>query len=167
MVTSRACDTTGGVHPNAARVQQLLADAGSTATVVELVVSAHTSAEAAAALGVDVAQIAKSLVFGAGDAAVLVVASGADRVDTVRLAEVTGTTITRADPATVRAATGYDVGGVSPVGLPSGLAVLVDEALATHDVVWAAAGTPTAVFPASFAELLRIAGGQPADVRVR
>ena len=155
------------MHSDAARVQRLLREAGSAADVVELPSSTHTSAEAAAVLGVDVAQIAKSLVFRAGDGAVLVVASGADRVDQQRLGEHLGTAIARADATAVREATGYDVGGVSPVGLPPALPVVVDTALAAYPVVWAAAGTGNAVFPTTYDELLRLTGGEPADVRTR
>jgi prolyl-tRNA editing enzyme YbaK/EbsC (Cys-tRNA(Pro) deacylase) len=153
------------MDPAAARVQELLRAAGATGDVVELDASTHTSADAAAALGVDIAQIAKSLVFRAGDGAVLVVASGVDRVDAQRLGAVVGAAISRADPAAVRDATGYDVGGVSPVGLPPSLPVVIDQALAAYDVVWAAGGTGNAVFPTTYDELLRITGGTAADVR--
>ncbi len=155
------------MHPAAARVQELLRAAGASGQVVELDASTHTSADAATALGVDIAQIAKSLVFRAGDGAVLVVASGIDRVDAERLGHAVGAPISRADPATVREATGYDVGGVSPVGLPPSLPVVVDTALSAYDVVWAAAGTGNAVFPTTYDELLSITGGLPGDVRQR
>ena len=155
------------MHPTAVRVQELLRAVGAPGDVVELDESTHTSAEAAAALGVDVGQIAKSLVFRTATGGVLVVASGADRVDTARLGEHLGTTITRADPAAVMELTGYQVGGVSPVGLPESLPVVVDTALSAYDVVWAAAGTANAVFPATYDDLLRITGGRAADVRVR
>ena len=123
--------------------------------------STRTSAEAAAALGVEVGQIAKSLVFLADGGPVMVVASGADRVDTAKLsAHLGGAAITRADADAVRAATGYPIGGVSPAGLDRSLPVLVDRALAGFDEVWAAAGTPNAVFPTTFDELLVIAGGR-------
>jgi prolyl-tRNA editing enzyme YbaK/EbsC (Cys-tRNA(Pro) deacylase) len=155
------------MHPNVARVQQALAAAGSAARVVELPDSTRTSAEAANALGVEVGQIAKSLIFLANDKPVMVVASGADRVDTARLsARLGGAQILRADADAVRDATGYPIGGVSPAGLDGTLTVLIDQALAGFDVVWAAGGTPRAVFPTSFGELLRITGGEPADVRV-
>jgi prolyl-tRNA editing enzyme YbaK/EbsC (Cys-tRNA(Pro) deacylase) len=155
------------MHANVARVQRALAAAGSAAQVQELSDSARTSAEAANALGVEVGQIAKSLIFLAPDKPVMVVASGADRVDTKRLsAHLGGAKINRADADAVRAATGYPIGGVSPAGLNGDVIVLVDRALSAFDVVWAAGGTPNAVFPTTFAELLRITGGEPADVRV-
>jgi prolyl-tRNA editing enzyme YbaK/EbsC (Cys-tRNA(Pro) deacylase) len=154
------------LHRNAARVQTALAAAGSPAIVRELPESAHSSAEAAAALGVDVGQIAKSLVFMADGEPVLVVLRGADRLDPVRLgAHLGAAKVQRADAASVRDATGFPIGGVSPVGHADGLRVVVDQALAEYAVVRAAAGTPHAVFPTSFAELLAVAGGEPADVR--
>ena len=130
--------------------------------------STRTSQEAASALGVAVGQIAKSLVFLADGEPVMVVASGADRVDTGRLAAHVGVmSIGRADAERVRAATGYPIGGVSPAGLDVRLRVLIDRALAPFDVVWAAAGTPNSVFPTTFAELLRVNGGEEADVSER
>lgn len=130
--------------------------------------SARTAQEAADALGVEVGQIAKSLVFVAGEQPVLVVASGSDRVDTKRLgALLSGATIQRADADIVRAATGYPIGGVSPVALPSDLIVFVERALEPFSVVWAAAGTPHAVFPTTYGELLKLTGGEPSDVRVQ
>jgi len=154
-------------HPNAERVQAALAAAGSTARVRELAESTRTADEAATALGVEVSQIAKSLVFLADGEPVLVVASGADRVDTAALGQALGgRRITRASAEAVRAATGYPVGGVSPAGLPPQLPVLVDSALSRYAVVYAAAGTPHAVFPTSYDELLRLTRGQPSEVRV-
>jgi prolyl-tRNA editing enzyme YbaK/EbsC (Cys-tRNA(Pro) deacylase) len=147
-------------------VQAALAAAGSGALVRELPESAHTAADAAAALGVEEAQIAKSLVFLADDEPVLVVLRGVDRVDPARVGAVLGAAkVRRGDADTVRAATGFAIGGVSPVGYREGLRVLIDPALARHPVVWASGGTPNAVFPTSFAELVAISGGEPADVR--
>lgn len=152
----------------AARVQAALAAAGSTAQVRTLPDSTRTAAEAAAALGVEVGAIAKSLVFLADGQPVLVVASGADRVDIERLgAALRGRRITRADADAVRAATGYPIGGVSPAALPDSLPVFVEQALADHRVVWAAAGTPRSVFPTTYDELLQITGGTSSDVRAR
>jgi prolyl-tRNA editing enzyme YbaK/EbsC (Cys-tRNA(Pro) deacylase) len=154
------------LHRNAARVQAALTAAGSSAVVRELPDSARSSAEAAAALGVDVGQIAKSLVFVADGEPVLVVLRGADRLDPDRLARHLGAAqVRRADANTVRTATGFPIGGVSPVGHADGLRVVVDVALGAYPVVWAAGGTPHAVFPTSFSELLATSGGEPADVR--
>lgn len=156
------------LHRNAARVQAALSAAGSSATVTELPESAHSAAEAAAVLGVEVGQIAKSLVFVADGVPVLVVLSGADRLDPTRLGAHLGAAhVGRADAEAVRAATGFPIGGVSPVAHPPGLVVLVDRAVADHDVVWAAAGTPRAVFPTSFTELLEVTDAVPVDVRQR
>lgn len=153
------------LHRNARRVQTALLAAGSDAAVRQLPESAHTAAEAAAALGVTEAQIAKSLVFMADGAPVLIVLRGADRLDPTRLAAHLGAArVRRADPDAVRAATGYPIGGVSPLG-HYGLRVLVDQGLADEGEIWAAAGTPNCVFPTSFAELVRVAGAEPADVR--
>lgn len=148
------------------RVQAALDAAGSPARVHELTESTRTSAEAAAALGVEVAQIAKTLVFLADGRAVIVVASGSDRVGTAALAQALGAGhIERPDADTVRRATGYPIGGVSPLGLPAGLDVVVDRGLEPHDPIWAAAGTPNAVYPTTFPELLRMTGGRVVDVR--
>jgi Cys-tRNA(Pro) deacylase len=154
------------MHPNAVRVETALAEAGSSARVTVLPDSAHTAPEAAAALGTAVEQIAKSLVFMVDEHPVVVVLRGSDRVDVERLRRHLGAQrVKRADAEAVRRATGYPIGGVSPVGLGRQVDVLVDEALGRHDTVWAAAGTPRAVFESSFAELLRVSGGAAADVR--
>ena len=116
------------LHRNAARVQAALVAAGSGAVVRELPASAHTSAQAATALGVKVDQIAKSLVFVADGQPVLIVLCGADRLDPARLARHLGANgVRRADADTVREATGFPIGGVSPVGHAAGLRVLVDQ----------------------------------------
>lgn len=152
------------MHKNAQAVQDALRTAGSPADVVELVDSTRTSAEAAAALGVEVGQIAKSLVFVADGVPVVVVLCGSDRLDTEKLGRHLGArAVTRADADTVRSATGFPIGGVSPVGHTA--RVVVDRGLGRYDVVWAAAGTPNAVFPTSFEELVAVAGADVADVR--
>jgi prolyl-tRNA editing enzyme YbaK/EbsC (Cys-tRNA(Pro) deacylase) len=154
------------LHRNAERVQRALRDAGSDAEVRELPDSAHTSQEAAAALGVGVDQIAKSLVFVADGQPVLIVLRGSDRLDPNRLAAHVGADrVTRADADTVRQATGFPIGGVSPVSNRPGLRIVVDQGLSACPVVWAAAGTPNAVFPTTFEELIAVAGGEAGDVR--
>ena len=158
--------------PAVTRVRATLAAAGATAAadgVRVLDAAARTAAQAAEQLGVTPAQIANSLVFvaGAGDRdwPVLVLASGGHRVDTAKVAAlVRAERVRRADPETVRAATGVAIGGVAPVGHPQPLPTLVDTALEQYDEVWAAAGHPHAVFPTTYAELVRITGGTPADV---
>lgn len=154
------------LHRNARRVQEALQAAGSPALVRELAESARTVAEAAAALKVEEGQIAKSLVFVADGRPVLAVLSGVDRLDTQRLGRHLGAArVGRADADVVRAATGFPIGGVSPVGHDGELRIVVDRALAGFETVWAAAGTPHAVFPTTFAELLDVTGGEAADVR--
>ncbi len=153
------------MHPNSERVQRALADAGSAARVVELTDSARTAAEAAAALGVTVGQIANSLVFVADGEPLLVLTSGANRVDTARVGALLGATVRRADAETVRAATGFPIGGVAPVGFPAPVRVLVDKDLLAYETVWAAAGTPHTVFETTGAELVRVTGGTAVAVR--
>jgi len=153
------------MHPNSERVRRALADAGCDAKIVELTDSARTAAEAAAALGVSVGQIANSLVFVADGDPLLVMTSGANRVDTARVGALLGAVVKRADPDTVRAATGFPIGGVAPVGFPAPVRVLVDEDLLAYDTIWAAAGTPHTVFETTGAELVRVTGGTPAAVR--
>jgi prolyl-tRNA editing enzyme YbaK/EbsC (Cys-tRNA(Pro) deacylase) len=127
--------------------------------------SAPTAAAAAAQLGCEVGAIANSLVFDADGAPLLVMTSGAHRVDTSVVAALVGAAVVgRADARSVRAWTGQVIGGVAPVGHPAPIRTLVDAWLAEYDVVWAAAGHPHAVFPTSFDELLRITGGTPAEV---
>ncbi len=124
-----------------------------------------TAAAAAAALGVEVGQIANSLVFDADGDPLLVLTSGAHRVDTGKVAALVGAErVRRASPEFVRAATGQVIGGVAPVGHPAPIRTLVDRALAQYDEVWAAGGVAHAVFPSTFAELVEVTGGEPADV---
>ena len=153
------------MHPSVARVAEILRSAGATGEPVQLQDSTRTAAEAAAALGCDVGAIASALVFTADGEPLLVMTSGAHRVDTAMVAQLLAVEkVARADADTVRSATGYAIGGVAPVGHPAPIRTLVDNALARHEVVWAAAGHPHAVFPTSYDELLRITGGTPADV---
>ncbi len=156
------------MHPSAARVAETLRSLGVPGQVRELPEPAPTAASAAAQLGCDVGAIANSLVFRADDAPLLILTSGAHRVDTSRAASLAGAaSVRRADPDFVRAATGQVIGGVAPVGHPQPLRTLVDVWLEPYDVVWAAAGHAHTVFPTSFAELIRITGGSPADIGVQ
>ena len=124
-----------------------------------------TAAAAAAALGVEVGQIANSLIFDADGARLLVLTSGASRVDTGKVAAIIGAEkVRRASPEFVRAATGQVIGGVAPVGHPAPIRTLVDRALAEFDEVWAAGGIAHSVFPTTFAELVTVTGGDAADV---
>ncbi|MFN3351382.1 YbaK/EbsC family protein [Pseudorhodoplanes sp.] len=151
--------------PGARRVQNLL---GPGFAVVEFAAGTRTSAEAAAAIGCEVAQIAKSLVFRtASGQAVLVVASGVNRVDEKKVGALLGERIERADADFVRSATGYPIGGVAPVGLAGALAVFLDEDLRRYDTLWAAAGTPNAVFQLTADKLAQITRGRFADIAKR
>lgn len=153
------------MHPKVLAVVAALRERGATGEVRVLDESARTAAQAAAALGVEVGAIASSLVFTADGEPVLVLTSGAHRVDTAVVAAVLGaTSVRKADADTVRAATGQVIGGVAPLGHPAPLTTLVDSALAAYDVVWAAAGHAHAVFPTTYDELLRLTGGRSAQV---
>src|SRR5439155_13426903 len=124
-----------------------------------------TAVAAAAALGVQVGQIANSLVFSADGRPVLVMTSGAHRVDTAKVAGLLGVTaLTRATPDVVREHTGQPIGGVAPLGHPKPLQTLVDTALAGYDEIWAAGGIPHAVFPTTYVQLVRLTAGTPAEV---
>jgi Cys-tRNA(Pro) deacylase len=127
----------------------------------------RTAADAAAAVGCDVAQIVKSLVFLADGRPVVALVSGADRLDPARLAAAVGAReVERADGEAVRAATGYAIGGVPPFGHSEALPVLMDRSLLDHDLVWAAAGRPDAVFAVTPADLQRVARAELADLAV-
>ncbi|MEU8261283.1 YbaK/EbsC family protein [Micromonospora sp. NPDC048999] len=159
------------VHPNVQAVQRALDDAGArdgsgAASQVRVLPEAvHTAAAAAEALGVSVGAIANSLIFDADDEPLLVLTSGAHRVDTAGLAASIGVTrLRRATPEFVKRHTGQVIGGVAPVGHPQPLRTLVDTALAAYDEVWAAGGVPRAVFPSTYAELLRITAGAASEV---
>ena len=153
------------MHPSAEKVAGALRELGVTGEVRELPEPAPTAAAAAAQLGCEVGAIANSLVFSADGAPVLVLTSGAHRVDTARVAGLLGAgSVKRADPDFVYAATGQRIGGVAPLGHPRPLRTLVDTWLEPHEVVWAAGGHAHCVFPTTFAELVRITGGTPAGV---
>ncbi|WP_338748415.1 YbaK/EbsC family protein [Janibacter alittae] len=151
-------------HPAVDRVVTALAEYDLHPEVVWLDDAVTTAPLAAAALGVEVGQIANSLVFTLDDEPLLVLTSGAHRVDTTWLGHRLGGTITRASKDTVRAATGQVIGGVAPIGHPAALRTVVDTELERYDQVWAAAGHAKTVFPTSCAELLRITGGTPSPV---
>jgi prolyl-tRNA editing enzyme YbaK/EbsC (Cys-tRNA(Pro) deacylase) len=156
-------------HRNVEQVVAALAAGGADPTrVARMLVlpdAVTTAAAAAEALGVEVGQIANSLVFEADGAPLLVLTSGAHRVDTAKVAALVGAErVRRATPEFVRAATGQAIGGVGPVGHPAPLRTLVDRYLQRYDEVWAAGGIPHAVFPTTYAELVAVTGGEPAEV---
>ena len=159
------------MHPNVRTVQDALENAGAvdgsgTPSAVRVLEGAVTTAAAAAeALGVTVGQIANSLIFSADGEPLLVLTSGAHRVDTKKVAADLGlTALARATPDFVRDHTGQPIGGVAPIGHPKPLRTLVDTALGDYDEIWAAGGIPHAVFPTTYTELVRITGGTPAEV---
>jgi prolyl-tRNA editing enzyme YbaK/EbsC (Cys-tRNA(Pro) deacylase) len=146
-------------------VHDALRAAGIPGDIVVLPDAASTAALAAAALGVEVGAIANSLVFWSDGEPLLVMTSGAHRVDTRALAERLGRErIDRATADQVREATGQAIGGVAPTGHPAPLTTIVDEALAAYPEIWAAGGTPHTVFPLTFAELVALTGGTVASV---
>lgn len=147
------------------RVRAALIAAGHLDTIITTPAGAHTATDAAAAVGCDVAQIVKSLIFRAGDRPILVLASGANRVDLDKLSRMAGEQVVRADPGWVREATGFTVGGVAPVGAPLQPETFLDADLVALDPLWAAAGSPDHVFRTDAAELLRLTGARVADLR--
>ena len=148
---------------SALKVQAVLGDGFE---VLEFDTSTRTAADAAAAIGCTVGQIAKSLIFRAldSDRPVLAIASGSVRVDEARLAELLGEGIGRADAAFVREQTGFAIGGVPPVGHRNESAIFIDESLLAFDSIWAAAGTPNAVFRLTPDDLVRLTGGTVAAI---
>lgn len=158
-------------HPNVQAVQDALESAGAvdgsgrSCRVRMLPDAVHTALAAAAALGVEVGQIANSLIFNADGHPLLVLTSGAHRVDTGKVAAVIGAVqVRRAAPDFVRQHTGQTIGGVAPLGHPKPVRTLVDTELARYEEVWAAGGIPHAVFPTTYDELVRITAGSPAEV---
>jgi len=159
------------LHPNVQAVQDALdaadaRDAAGRPTRVRVLPEAvPTAAAAAAALGVEVGQIANSLLFDADGDPLLVLTSGAHRADTGKLAALIGVArVRRASADFVRAHTGQPIGGIAPLGHPKPVRTLVDTALSAYDEIWAAGGVPQAVFPTTYAELTRITSATPADV---
>ncbi len=161
------------VHPNVQVIQDALDAAGARdaagnpCQVRVLTEPVHTAPAAAAAVGVEVGQIANSLIFDTAGDPLLVLTSGAHRVDTGKVAALLGISkskVRRASAEFVREHTGQVIGGVSPLGHPKPLRTLVDVDLGQHGEIWAAGGIPQAVFPVTYAELVRITAGTPAEV---
>ena len=153
-------------NPSVVRVRSALEAAGIAPAIIELPGAARTAQAAAAYLNCDVGQIANSLVFRAERSGnpLLVMSSGARRVDTTRLAATIGEPVGKADAAFVRERTGFAIGGVAPVGHATRITSYVEKNLAAYRDVWAAAGHPHTVFRLSYAELLRITGGVAVEV---
>ncbi|HEY8416943.1 MAG TPA: YbaK/EbsC family protein [Limnochordales bacterium] len=142
------------------RVRAALQEKGVNTQIVEFEQSTRTAQEAAEAIGTSVGQIVKSLVFVAGGQPFLALVSGANQADTDKLGALMGAPVERADARTVREATGFAIGGVPPVGHTTPLVTFIDEDLLQYDEVYAAAGTPHAIFRITPAELVRITGGR-------
>lgn len=159
--------TTPPLRASADRVRRILHDLGHDAEVVEFAETTRTAAEAAAAIGCSVAQIAKSLVFRAVPSGrpVLVIASGANRVSEKTIAVALGERIERADAEFVRAKTGFAIGGVPPVGHAEPPVTFIDSDLRQFAEIWAAAGTPFAVFRLTPADLAALTGGTVIAIR--
>ncbi|WP_119459162.1 YbaK/EbsC family protein [Rhodospirillaceae bacterium SYSU D60014] len=155
------------LRASADRVRQALRAFGHDVQVVEFAETTRTAAEAAAAIGCAVAQIAKSLIFRAASSGrpVLVIASGANRVNEKTVAAVLGEKLERADADFVRAKTGFAIGGVPPVGHRESPVTFIDEDLRQFDEIWAAAGTPYAVFRLTPADLVSLTGGTVIAIR--
>lgn len=152
----------------AQHVENWLAARGLPGRVREMTASTRTSAEAAAVIGCGVAQIAKSLVFRGRDsgAPLLVIVSGINRVNEKKLARLVGERVSRPDADYVRAVTGFAIGGVPPAGHERGLRTLIDADLLALDPIWAAAGTPVAVFSLTPGELVALTSGEVVDIKI-
>ncbi len=157
------------ISPSAQKVQDALTARGFALAVIELPQSTRTSAEAAQAVGCALGQIAKSIIFRAktSDRAVLVLTSGANRVDEKAVAQLLGEPLGKADADFVRARTGFVIGGVPPVGHAERLVTFIDEDLIQYAEIWAAAGTPNALFKLTPGELVALTAGQVARVKAQ
>ena len=158
---------TDKLSSSAQRVQDTLVGLGYTNQVVEHEQTTRSAREAAQAIGCSVAQIVKSLIFRTQEShrPVLVLASGPNRVNEARLGELVTEAIERADPDFVQAVTGFAIGGVPPVGHRSAMMTFIDEDLMQHPEIWAAAGTPNAVFKLTPAEMAAMTGGQVVNIK--
>ena len=152
------------LHPNAAHVADTLISRGHHGVVVNSPEGTHTAADAAAALGVEVGAIVKSMVFLLDDEPVLLLVSGAHNVHLERTGERLGGRLARADLDTAKHATGQPIGGIAPVGHPTNLDTFVDQDLAGYAELWAAAGHIDTIFRSTYTELLRITAGLAIDV---
>ena len=152
---------------SAQRVQDVLITFGLSNQVMELPASTRSSADAAKAVGCQVGQIAKSIVF-QGEKThqpVLVIASGANRINEQRIQGVLGEPIGKADAEYVRSHTGFVIGGVPPVGHAEKMAIFIDEDLLNYEEIWAAAGTPNAVFRLTPQDLVKVTGGRVVSIQ--
>lgn len=155
------------IHPNARRVQQALDQLKLPCQVVELPSSTRTAVDAANALNCSLGQIVKSLIFITCQTKqpVLIIASGLNRVNTSLIAEQVNESIEKADAEFVKQSSGYPIGGVPPVGLAHSMVTFIDEDLYQYDKIWAAAGTPNAVFELDPKNLVKMCGGNVIKVK--
>jgi Cys-tRNA(Pro) deacylase len=157
------------LHPSAQRVADAARERGLDVRIVTFDQSTRTAAEAAAAVGCEVGQIVKSLVFTVRAEPLIALVSGANQLDLGKLAALHGVgkkQVERADADTVRAATGFAIGGVPPFGHDTAMPVFIDRDLTRYEVIWAAAGTPNTVFAVAPAALIDASGGRIADLAV-
>ncbi len=157
------------MKPAAEKIQLIINQLGLDSQIVEFSESTRTSAEAAAAIGTSLAQICKSILFAAGEGAeaepVMVIASGANRIDTRKIQSHVGKHLHKATADFVREKTGFAIGGVPPFGHTNPITLFIDQDLLGFDVVYAAGGTPNAIFPIKPADLVRVTGAPVIDVR--
>ncbi len=148
-----------------ARVRRALEDAGLAADIRDMPSETRTAAQAAAAAGCALDQIAKSIIFRGEDSgtAILFLTAGGNQVDAGKASDVAGEPLGKADAGLIRAQTGFAIGGVAPVGHLTPIRAYLDPRLMEFDVIWAAAGTPRHIFPIAPADLLRLTGAEPAD----
>lgn len=158
---------TSALSPDAQRFQDGLRNRGYSFEVVEHAQTTHSAKEAAQAIGCSLGQIAKSLIFrkSVSGLPLLVIASGPNRVNELNLGQKLGEPLEKADPDFVYAATGFSVGGVPPTCHTGALETIIDEDLLKYDQIWAAGGSPNAVFPLSPAELIKITGGKVLSIK--
>lgn len=147
------------------KVRQALLASGHEDSITEFPAGTHSAADAAAAVGCSIAQIAKSIVFRAGDDVILVIASGAHRIDRNKVAAVIGLHVKTTDAAWVQSKTGFAVGGVAPIGHDCLVTSIIDSELLSLDPLWAAAGSPMHAFRTTAKQLIRLTNGTVAEVR--
>lgn len=155
------------LQPSAQRVQDTLRELGFSGEVLELESSTRTAAEAAQSAGCEIGQIVKSLVFvlEPQGTPILALVSGANRVHEKRLGRQLGGSLAKADAEFVREVSGFAIGGVPPVGHKTPMRTVIDEDLMQYEVIWAAAGTPNAIFRLTPADLVRLSGGTLLNVK--
>jgi Cys-tRNA(Pro) deacylase len=157
------------MHPSAQKVAEAAQELGLPVEIVEFEQTTRTAAEAAAAIGCEVAQIVKSLCFAANERPIMALVSGANQLYERKLAGLCGVgrkKVKRASAEMVKEATGFSIGGVPPFGHQSPLPIYIDQDLTGFDIIWAAAGTPFAVFAIKPADLVKASGGVVADLRL-